>query len=269
MQALVAPRRRSPMTREHIQKMQAAKGQKLQGLMNELSDVVAKADIIVKKFPDFYSVKSAQAAIAANPKKYKGWTVRAEDRDGDGYNDDVVAYDQYMNQKVINTVGLGGSRYFNEKPSKNKRKYDWHEANPTRVERRSHPLSTWEHENYPNLPGKPYATFVKMCSAIAKQDPRFTNGPFVGKLGNDVRMKATGVLWNAVALKTAFPNVPQEYNWFTDPNGYKNNKELKAQLPGALARNGVLIHQRCRENWNNAINSAMRSMGHGGGGGGN
>jgi hypothetical protein len=65
-----------------------------------------------------------------------------KDDDRDGYFDDVHVYDQYRNPQWVNGLGLGSSRKFTEKPSRNRDRYMWHESNPTKELRKQNPFKS-------------------------------------------------------------------------------------------------------------------------------
>jgi hypothetical protein len=226
--------------------------QQLGPLMEELKDIVAKADFEIHHNPNFYSVKSAQAEFARNPRKYQGWTVNAADHDGDGVFDDVDVKNAQGQLVYENTYGLFPlrSRRVTNKKNHNRAEYEFYEQNPTRESRKGKNKNEWM-RSYLGKTLSPYQSFTQAVGRICKTDPRFQNS---GQQGNTIRMRMTPILYNGVVLPNAFPEFGADYPWKTDPSSHKTNKNFKAVL---LQRLGKLNLQNLTHSaWNQAYQMA-------------
>jgi hypothetical protein len=213
--------------------------------MEELKDIVAKADYEIHHNPNFYSVRSTQAELARNPRKYHGWSVKAADHDGDGIFDDVDVYDSLGRQAYSNTWGLLPlkSRRVTNKKNRNRAEYEFYEQNPTRESRKGKNKNEWM-RSYLGRQLSPYQHFTAAVGRICKDDPRFRNS---GQQGNTIRMRMTPILYNMVILPNAFPEFGADYNWKTGKNSYKTSKNFK---PNFIQRLGKLdLHNLIHNTW--------------------
>jgi hypothetical protein len=245
-----------------MQLAQAKRAAKNNNLIGGIRDIVAKADREIVHNPNLLSVNSAQSWIQEKNQSalsrgknapYEGWQVKLEDFDGDGFNDDVSVYDAHGNLKFINTFGLGRNRRITDKPSMNKGRYMFYQQHPNKQERKTIQGRARSDaiRQLAQVDRTPYQSFVKMCTGLFDRDNRFFKK---GKLGNIIRMRMMGQIWNAHILPLVMdkPN----YDFKNDPNEVKATKAWKDEVKRRFAQAaripqaGQAIMNKTQQVWN-------------------
>jgi hypothetical protein len=132
---------------------------------------------------------------------------------------------------------------------------EFYEQHPTRQSRYKVDRAGWQ-RSYLGRELSPYQKITGLVSAWAKSDPRFTNA---GSIGNSIRMKMAGILWNQYVLPRCFPQ-NGSYPWKQDPQAYKKREEYLSALKQTMGQKWSEIERDLRGHWDDAYQQAAREV---------